>query len=353
MTADDINCYQSMTKILTDTNWQELLAASGHNGTFSSQSKGFETIEHGKIPDVCNTYDWWAELRSGLSLSIHEVELAEDLVYVRDRLDNLRFGLSFFLSGKVRIERHGLTERTDESVGRYYSECNCDLRETEWWKAGEKFSRIYLKIEPQQFLQSFSEADLEQIPIYLRQAVIGDRLQFYYQQEKITRQMQRVLRQILQCPHQGLMKRMYLESKAVELIMLHFQQYQEQEVRDRSSIQRNASDVDRIYQAKEILLNNLENPPSLMELARQVGLNEFKLKRGFRQVFGTSAFKYLHDYRLEKAKHLLGSGDMKVEEVAFRVGFDSRSYFALAFRKKFGLNPKEYYQHYQHRQKSR
>lgn len=338
-----------MTKLLTNSNWQELCAESERNGKVYRQSKGFETIYQGKILDVCNTYICWAELRSGLFIKIHEEEFIDDLVWIRDRLDNLQFGLSFFLSGKVRIERHSLTDKTDESVGKYYSECNCDIKETEWWKAGEKYSRIYLKIEPQHFFQSFSEEDLEQIPIYLRQAVIGGRVQPYYHQGKTTQQMQRVLRQILQCPHQGLMKQMYLESKAVELITLHFQQFQEQDIRDRSLTANNLSDVEKIYQAKEILLSNLENPPGLIELARQVGLNDFKLKCGFRQVFGTSAFKYLHDYRLEQARQLLVSGEMKVEEVAFRVGFDSRSYFALAFRKKFGLNPKQYYQH---RQKS-
>lgn len=322
-----------MTKLLTDSNWQELWAESEQNGNIYRQSNSFESIYQGKILDVCNIYTCWAELRSGLSILTNELEFIDDLGWIRDGLDNSQFGLSFFLSGKVRIERHGLTDEADEAVGKYYSECNCDLKETEWWKAGEKYSRIYLKIEPQQFFQSFSEEDLEQIPIYLRQALIGGKVQPYYYQGKITRQMQRVLRQILQCPHQGLMKQMYLESKAVELITLHFQQFQDQDIRDRSLTANNLSDVEKIYQAKEILLSNLENPPSLIELARQVGLNDFKLKCGFRQVFGTSAFKYLHDYRLEQARQLLVSGEMKVEEVAFRVGFDSRSYFALAFRK--------------------
>jgi len=338
-----------MTKTLTDTDWQELWAESEQKGTVSSQSKGVETIRQGKIFDVCHTYHCGTKLRSGLYIWIHEEEFIDDLVWIRDSLDESQLGLSFFLSGKVRIERHGLTDETDESVGKYYSECNCDIKETEWWKAGEKFSRIYLRIDPQEFFQNFAEEDLEQIPIFLRQALIGDKVQPYYHQGKITRQMRRVLREILQCPHEGLMKRMYLETKAVELITLHFQQFQEQDVHDCSLTAKNLSDVERIYQAKEILLSNLENPPSLMELARQVGLNDFKLKRGFLQVFGKSAFKYLHDYRLEKARQLLVSGEMNVEEVAFRVGFDSRSYFALAFRKKFGLNPKQYYQH---RQKS-
>ncbi|MDZ8087604.1 MAG: AraC family transcriptional regulator [Nostoc sp. DedQUE12b] len=338
-----------MTKILTSTEWEELWVESEHNGAISSQSKGVETIRQGKILNICNIYECWIELRNGLSICIHEEDFVDDLVWVRDSLDESQFGLSFFLSGKVRIERHGLTDETNESLGRYYSECNCDIKETEWWKVGEKFSRIYLKIEPQEFFQSFGEEELEQIPISLRQALMGDKLQPYYHQGEITQQMWTVLCNILQCPYQGLMKRMYLESQSMELITLHFQQFQKQDVHNHSFPARDLSDIDKIYQAKEILLGNLENPPSLIELARQVGLNDFKLKRGFRQVFGTSAFKYLHEYRLEKARQLLVLGEMKVEEVAFRVGFDSRSYFAFAFRKKFGLNPKQYFQQ---RQKS-
>ncbi|MBW4619661.1 MAG: AraC family transcriptional regulator [Cyanosarcina radialis HA8281-LM2] len=332
-----------MAKTMTNTDFDELWQETSH------KSKGFETIDRGKIVDICNTYERSAELRSGLTLCIYEVEFIDELVWMRDEFDDLQCGLSFFLSGKVIIQRHGLTIETDESVGKYYLECNCDLKETEWWKAGEKYSRIYLKIEPQQFFQSFGEQELEQIPYSLRQAAIGGNVQPYYWQGEIAQPMWAVLCNILQCPYQGLMKRMYLESQAMELMTLHFQQFQEQDVGDRSFPVRKVSDIDRIYQAKKILLENLEHPPSLVELARQVGLNDFKLKRGFRQVFGTSAFKYLHDYRLEKARQLLALGDMRVEEVAFRVGFNSRSYFASAFRQKFGLNPKQYFQH---RQKS-
>ncbi len=148
-----------MTKIFTSTDWQEWWAESKQNGTVSTQSKGFETIHQGKILNICNTYECWTELRNGLSISIHEEKFIDDLVWVRDSLNEFQFGLSFFLSGKVKIERHCLTDETDESVGRYYLESNCDIKETEWWKAGEKFSRIYLKIEPQEFFQSFGEEE--------------------------------------------------------------------------------------------------------------------------------------------------------------------------------------------------
>nr|WP_235927133.1 AraC family transcriptional regulator [Gloeocapsopsis dulcis] len=101
-------------------------------------------------------------------------------------------------------------------------------------------------------------------------------------------------------------------------------------------------DLDRIHQAQKILLQRLNNPPSLIDLARQVGLNDYALKRGFQQVFGKTVFGYLHDYRLEQAQQLLATSEMKVTEVADAIGFDSRSYFAAAFRKKFGVSPKAY-----------
>ena len=83
-------------------------------------------------------------------------------------------------------------------------------------------------------------------------------------------------------------------------------------------------------------------PPTLAELARQSQINECALKRGFRQVFGTTVFGYLHNYRLEYARQLLDQGTKTVIGVAHTVGFASRSSFARAFRKKFGVNPAQY-----------
>lgn len=73
-----------------------------------------------------------------------------------------------------------------------------------------------------------------------------------------------------------------------------------------------------------------------------VGLNDCTLKRGFRQVFHTTAFGYLHHQRLEKAGQLLAIGEMSIGEVARAVGFADRSYFAAAFRKQYGVNPSVY-----------
>ncbi|MGQ9872393.1 helix-turn-helix transcriptional regulator [Leptodesmis sp.] len=99
------------------------------------------------------------------------------------------------------------------------------------------------------------------------------------------------------------------------------------------------SDLERLYQAQAILRQDLENPPSLLELAKQVGLNDYKLKSGFRQIFGTIVFGYLHQRWMQIAYELLISSDLKVTEVASQVGYTSLSAFSTAFKKFFGISP--------------
>jgi AraC-like DNA-binding protein len=98
----------------------------------------------------------------------------------------------------------------------------------------------------------------------------------------------------------------------------------------------------RIRTAAEMLGRNLEQTPSLEILARDVGLSETTLKRGFHRVFGVTVFGHLRTLRMEHARTLLESGEATVIEAATRVGYSNPSNFAAAFRAQFGMNPKEF-----------
>jgi AraC-like DNA-binding protein len=100
--------------------------------------------------------------------------------------------------------------------------------------------------------------------------------------------------------------------------------------------------VERIHYASKLLRRQITHPPTLIELARAVGINDHKLKVGFRQVFGTTVFGYLHEHRMERSRQLLESGDLGVTAAAEAVGFASRGHFAAAFRRKYGVNPGVY-----------
>ena len=106
----------------------------------------------------------------------------------------------------------------------------------------------------------------------------------------------------------------------------------------KSNAHLNPNDIKRVRTIREILLNNLGNPPSLVELARQSGTNKNKLNTDFRRIFGASVFEFLRTSRLERAKALLESKKMNVTEAAFEVGYAHQQSFTRAFRNHFGTN---------------
>ncbi|MGD1931852.1 MAG: helix-turn-helix transcriptional regulator [Leptolyngbyaceae cyanobacterium] len=191
-------------------------------------------------------------------------------------------------------------------------------------------------------LYAFVPAMDGKLPKSLQHLVKSSSEEAYVRSGDIQPMMATVLEQILHCPYLGTIKRAYLESKAIELVALvldHEVTIQQGEVK-RGALK--PEQLERIHYAKEILLRDMGNPPSLAELAQQVGLNDFMLRQGFRQAFGTTVFGQLQTYRLDIAKQLLSEQDMSVSEVAQQVGYTSMSYFSRAFKKKIGIGPKAY-----------
>jgi AraC-like DNA-binding protein len=98
-------------------------------------------------------------------------------------------------------------------------------------------------------------------------------------------------------------------------------------------------DKDRIYYAREYLLANANHPPCLTELAKVAGINEFKLKQGFKEVFQNTVFGYLSDYKLMRAKELLADSSKNIKNISDELGYSSVQHFSSAFSKKFGVSP--------------
>ena len=101
-------------------------------------------------------------------------------------------------------------------------------------------------------------------------------------------------------------------------------------------------DIRKIREGRNIILNNLEaDLPSLKDFAHQLGTNEFKLKYGFRELFGTTVYRFLLQERLRKAKMLIQHTDANLKTIAFSVGFKTMPHFSRAFKKNYGYAPSE------------
>jgi AraC-like DNA-binding protein len=280
------------------------------------------------------------ELRQGIDLAIARYQLHDDLtLHLPEREHPIEY--NFLISGKIIDKNASCSVR-----GGQYALYGSGLAPVESIEslAVEEMLEVSVHIDPDQFLTHWSIVFAE-APSTIQYLIKSASEIYPHWTGTMTVAMQTAVQHILHCPFRGITERIYLESKVWELMSLLLDQGLV-EMNHRAIAPRlKPEDVDRIRQARDILLQRFDNPPSLLDLAHQVGLNDCTLKRGFREVFGTTAFGYLHDYRLEKARHLLEERRLNVSETARKVGFANRSYFASAFKKKFGMNPKDYLNH--------
>lgn len=154
----------------------------------------------------------------------------------------------------------------------------------------------------------------------------------------MTHDMQNAVDKIFNTQYKGATRMMFLRSQVTELLS-HFFALVSGGVGSRDGIKK--QDREKLYQAKEILSNNIEAPPSLNELSKLIGLNSYKLKKNFKELFGVPVFKHLQNERLNKAHDLLRESDISIREAAWIVGYESVSSFSNAFIKKFGFRPSE------------
>lgn len=135
---------------------------------------------------------------------------------------------------------------------------------------------------------------------------------------------------------------LFLESKVSELLAVYLSEVLELRILAPDYIAISRSDRDSITEAKRIIDSQLALAPGCEELARQVNISTSKLTKGFSALFGTSVHAYIIDQRLEKAAGLLLEGNLNVSQVAMLVGYSKASNFAAAFKRKYGINPKNY-----------
>jgi AraC-like DNA-binding protein len=325
-----------MTIALSDTTWHDLWETSWQQARYADPSDNMDAIAECP-PRMGKGYKRDILLRNGIELTFHQYEFHDDLISLRKTPEETGCLEWVFNLSSIYKPRGG----TYISSGQHYLTGLFLPRGKGEDRASEPKLAVDLHLKPESFRRLIGDC-LNILPPDLQRMLAADETLPFSSVWTITPTMQRVLRQMLDCPYQGAIKQMYLESKSVEILALWLEQVTSSHDSPPPSTNLQPDDIDRIHQAKEILIRHLDNPPSLLALARQVGLNDCTLKRGFRQVFGTTVFGYLHRHRMEQARQLLLDGEMKVEEVANAVGYANRSRFAAAFRKKFGTNPKSY-----------
>ncbi|ASZ10010.1 AraC family transcriptional regulator [Chitinophaga pendula] len=152
-----------------------------------------------------------------------------------------------------------------------------------------------------------------------------------------------VLEQMVHHNYEGALKNIFLQSKALELLLFSSDQFIQNDPDERYGCRflTQLEDREKIEKARGILLEQLDAPITIRDLARRVAMNECYLKKGFKAMYGTTIYDYFQKERMEKAKSLLYEKGMSVSEVAILMGYSCISHFSTAFKKHTGLKPCE------------
>lgn len=172
---------------------------------------------------------------------------------------------------------------------------------------------------------------------FLRQENINRK---YYDEKDISAGLLLVLHQLFTSQLYGHAEQLFFQAKVLEIIS-HYFSTKAPDVEACPFLQ-DEDKIQKIKTAKEYLLKQMDNPPSLKALSKHCGLNEYQLKVGFKEVYGNTVYGYLLDHKLDHSRILLDKGKYQVNEVAHLIGYTNPSHFIAAFKKKFGITPKKY-----------
>ena len=234
--------------------------------------------------------------------------------------------------------------------------CDGDMSEEIYWKAGEarlcmhqgavdsllhlrngldlEMTNIILHVDfAEELLQDNAE-----LTDYIFGKIPSQPFSSLKSQAMVSKEVVQAANDINRCRLMGINAHSYLESKIKDCLLGIF--HPELLRNDEKGF--NHTIRDKIHDAKDIILAQYQDMPSLHDLASMVGTNECTLKKAFKQEFGTTVFQYLFDYRMDKAAQYLLDTDLPISDIGIRLGYDYQSHFCTAFKRKYGMTPMEF-----------
>ncbi|HEX9509829.1 MAG TPA: AraC family transcriptional regulator [Puia sp.] len=247
--------------------------------------------------------------------------------------------LQFILGNSFYGDWEGLGRRIDHeaSFNFFY------LPHLEQTLEGYKADRVYSKIELQYPLDELAlfAPYFPMLERLLEQAEQGKPALLHNTNQIASSELILGVRHILYNAFHHEVKPIYAQAKGVSILVDALEAFDKSKMSSPLSLLTHY-EVEQVYQAKDILLDNMDTPVSLTELSTMVGTNKFKLNSGFKEVYGVTVFDFLLNARMEKARHLLIDTHTSIEAIAFLTGYSDVFGFSRAFKKYYGTSPRYY-----------
>jgi len=194
---------------------------------------------------------------------------------------------------------------------------------------------INIEVDADYLRKLFHDAD--QSPVL--KSLLQNTEPFLFEQ-LIYPSLQNIVNEIVTEEVEDTFRLFFLRIKAEELICRLLMELEKRNEKRLYAL--NTHDIEKIYEIKEHILERLDIPPVIDDLALKAGMSSTKLKRLFRQIFGDSIFSYYQGFRMKEAAYLLSEKRYTVSETGYALGFTNLSHFSKIFNEHIGMKPKQY-----------
>lgn len=164
----------------------------------------------------------------------------------------------------------------------------------------------------------------------------------FWIEELMNDDILRTVNELVKKKEPASMKSFYYKMKAMELLFYLFES-----LKKRGSVsdqKLNKFDIEAVYKVRDKIVSSLSDSISIAELKKVAGMNELKLRRIFKQIFGMGIYDYYQQMRMKEASRLLREGNLSVTQVGYQMGFENLGHFSKVFEKHIGKKPKKYMQ---------
>jgi len=211
----------------------------------------------------------------------------------------------------------------------------------DWVEPGAAASGLIVYLRPE-FIRDRIPECVDRLPLALRNFARDLRGTFLFESLPVSPTMARAVAEVISTPLLGSLRRLFLESKAIEIVSSALHELVDDGNRpSRARIRLRAHDIECLHFVHALLYKSYADPPRICDLARRVGLNQQKLKCGFKALFGVTIFEFVQDRRFEVAAEMLKNRGASVTEAALATGYEYPSNFSLAFKRRYGVTPRQ------------
>lgn len=198
---------------------------------------------------------------------------------------------------------------------------------------------VTLHIQPAYFSEIF-DVEPEAVPSLIT-SVLGYESNMKFAEFSLTRQMSSAILDLTSTQLKGQVRQRYFEAKALELICLLIDVVKQADAVNRVVDGLKRDNFMAVKKAHEILSDCIINPPGVEELARMVGVNRTRLRQDYKKVYGKTISEFVTDQKMLLARDLLNQPQNSINSVALAVGYQYTSNFSNAFRRYYGVSPRE------------